>query len=106
MDLAPHVIIDRTEISNPKLVVIVGSFGLASNIVGLFLFHGMAGLIIKTNLHPPRLQNRSLRAVLLRPLRRVHSRAAVHALFLSRNSRHYMATLPPPVHLWFKQRMK
>jgi zinc transporter 1 len=27
------------EISNPKLVVIVGSFGLASNIVGLFLFH-------------------------------------------------------------------
>jgi solute carrier family 30 (zinc transporter), member 1 len=31
---------DFTEISNPKLVVIVGSFGLASNIVGLFLFHG------------------------------------------------------------------
>ncbi|KAG5648054.1 hypothetical protein DXG03_007089 [Asterophora parasitica] len=28
------------EISNAKLVVIVGSFGLASNIVGLFLFHG------------------------------------------------------------------
>ncbi|KAF8216875.1 cation efflux protein [Mycena galopus ATCC 62051] len=27
------------EISNPKLVIIVGSFGLASNIVGLFLFH-------------------------------------------------------------------
>ncbi|KDR85068.1 hypothetical protein GALMADRAFT_233675 [Galerina marginata CBS 339.88] len=27
------------DISNPKLVVIVGSFGLASNIVGLFLFH-------------------------------------------------------------------
>ncbi|KIK93654.1 hypothetical protein PAXRUDRAFT_828756 [Paxillus rubicundulus Ve08.2h10] len=27
------------EISNPRLVVIVGSFGLASNIVGLFLFH-------------------------------------------------------------------
>ncbi|KAF9650506.1 cation efflux protein [Thelephora ganbajun] len=27
------------EISNPKLVVIVGSFGLASNIIGLFLFH-------------------------------------------------------------------
>jgi len=27
------------EISNPKLVVIVGSLGLASNIVGLFLFH-------------------------------------------------------------------
>ncbi|XP_006454398.1 hypothetical protein AGABI2DRAFT_147755 [Agaricus bisporus var. bisporus H97] len=28
-----------TEISSPRLVVIVGSFGLASNIVGLFLFH-------------------------------------------------------------------
>jgi len=28
------------EISNPKLVVIVGSLGLTSNIVGLFLFHG------------------------------------------------------------------
>ncbi|KAF9229360.1 cation efflux protein [Gyrodon lividus] len=27
------------EISNPQLVVIVGFFGLASNIVGLFLFH-------------------------------------------------------------------
>ncbi|KAI0652238.1 cation efflux protein [Trametes meyenii] len=27
------------EVSNPKLVVIVGSLGLASNIVGLFLFH-------------------------------------------------------------------
>ncbi|KAJ7742987.1 cation efflux family-domain-containing protein [Mycena olivaceomarginata] len=27
------------EISNPKLVIIVGSFGLASNLVGLFLFH-------------------------------------------------------------------
>jgi zinc transporter 1 len=28
-----------TEVQNPKLVVIVGSLGLASNIVGLFLFH-------------------------------------------------------------------
>jgi zinc transporter 1 len=28
------------EISNPKLIVIVGSLGLLSNIVGLFLFHG------------------------------------------------------------------
>lgn len=28
-----------SEISNPKLVVIVGSLGLASNIIGLFLFH-------------------------------------------------------------------
>ncbi|RDX52073.1 cation efflux protein [Lentinus brumalis] len=27
------------EISNPKLVVVVGSLGLASNVVGLFLFH-------------------------------------------------------------------
>jgi zinc transporter 1 len=27
------------EISNPKLIVVVGSFGLLSNIVGLFLFH-------------------------------------------------------------------
>jgi zinc transporter 1 len=30
---------NTSEISNPKLVVIVGSLGLASNIVGLFLFH-------------------------------------------------------------------
>jgi hypothetical protein len=29
-----------SEISNAKLVVIVGSLGLASNIIGLFLFHG------------------------------------------------------------------
>jgi zinc transporter 1 len=29
------------EISSPRLVVIVGSFGLASNLVGLLLFHGM-----------------------------------------------------------------
>ena len=28
------------DISNPKLVVIVGSLGLASDIVGLFLFYG------------------------------------------------------------------
>ncbi|KAJ9094118.1 hypothetical protein QFC19_008070 [Naganishia cerealis] len=28
-----------SEVSNPKLMVIVGSFGLLSNIVGLFLFH-------------------------------------------------------------------
>jgi zinc transporter 1 len=28
------------EISNPKLVIIVGSLGLASNVIGLFLFHG------------------------------------------------------------------
>lgn len=30
------------EVSNPKLVVILGCFGLSSNIVGLFLFHGMS----------------------------------------------------------------
>ncbi|KAF7370316.1 Cation efflux protein [Mycena sanguinolenta] len=39
------------EISNPKLVVIVGGFGLASNLVGLFLFHGeISGLY--AFLHP------------------------------------------------------
>lgn len=27
------------EVSNPKLIVLVGSFGLLSNIIGLFLFH-------------------------------------------------------------------
>jgi Co/Zn/Cd efflux system component len=32
------------EIANPKLVVIVGSLGLASNIVGLFLFRGQLSL--------------------------------------------------------------
>ncbi|KAJ9127014.1 hypothetical protein QFC24_001245 [Naganishia onofrii] len=31
--------IDVQEVSNPKLMVIVGGFGLLSNIVGLFLFH-------------------------------------------------------------------
>ena len=30
-----------SEISNPRLIIIVGSFGLASNIFGLFLFHGL-----------------------------------------------------------------
>ncbi|KAF9453744.1 cation efflux protein [Macrolepiota fuliginosa MF-IS2] len=30
---------ETPEISNPRLVVVVGSLGLASNIVGLFLFH-------------------------------------------------------------------
>lgn len=33
-------IVSPPEISAPKLIVIVGSLGLASNIVGLFLFHG------------------------------------------------------------------
>ncbi|KAG8219870.1 cation efflux protein [Butyriboletus roseoflavus] len=41
------------EISNPRLVVIVGFFGLASNIVGLFLFHGATALIcLITDLTP------------------------------------------------------
>ncbi|MCJ1306560.1 hypothetical protein MMC25_000203 [Agyrium rufum] len=31
--------IEPQEVSNPKLVLIVGCFGLASNILGLFLFH-------------------------------------------------------------------
>ena len=31
--------INITEVTNPKIVIIVGSLGLASNIVGLFLFH-------------------------------------------------------------------
>lgn len=33
-------IVSPPEISNPKLIVVVGSLGLLSNIVGLFLFHG------------------------------------------------------------------
>lgn len=33
-------IISPPEISNPMIIVIVGSLGLLSNIVGLFLFHG------------------------------------------------------------------
>ncbi|KAF2836594.1 cation efflux protein [Patellaria atrata CBS 101060] len=32
-------IVEPQEVSNPKLVLIVGCFGLASNILGLFLFH-------------------------------------------------------------------
>lgn len=32
--------VNISEVSNPKLVIIVGSLGLASNIIGLFLFHG------------------------------------------------------------------
>jgi len=31
--------VEPQDISHPKLVLIVGSFGLASNIIGLFLFH-------------------------------------------------------------------
>lgn len=34
------IICISVEVSNPKLVVILGCFGLSSNIVGLFLFHG------------------------------------------------------------------
>jgi hypothetical protein len=33
-------IVAPPEITNPKLIVVVGSLGLLSNIVGLFLFHG------------------------------------------------------------------
>ena len=33
-------VISPPEISSPKIIVIVGSLGLLSNIVGLFLFHG------------------------------------------------------------------
>ncbi|EAT88435.1 hypothetical protein HBI56_126130 [Parastagonospora nodorum] len=31
--------VEPQEVSHPKIILIVGSFGLASNIVGLFLFH-------------------------------------------------------------------
>lgn len=34
------------EISSPMLIVIVGSLGLLSNIVGLFLFHGMCPIFV------------------------------------------------------------
>jgi Co/Zn/Cd efflux system component len=34
------VMVESAEISNPKLVIVVGSLGLASNVIGLFLFHG------------------------------------------------------------------
>lgn len=33
-------LLNRPRITNPSLVMIVGSFGLLSNIIGLFLFHG------------------------------------------------------------------
>lgn len=39
-----------TEVSNPRLVVVVGSFGLASNIVGLLLFHGACPFIPRVSL--------------------------------------------------------
>jgi len=38
-------VIAPPEISSPKIIVIVGSLGLLSNIVGLFLFHGMIPLL-------------------------------------------------------------
>jgi hypothetical protein len=34
-----------SEVSNPKLIVLVGSFGLLSNIIGLFLFHGQPSVM-------------------------------------------------------------
>jgi Co/Zn/Cd efflux system component len=39
-------VIAPPEISNPKVIVVVGSLGLLSNIVGLFLFHGTSNLIL------------------------------------------------------------
>lgn len=39
----PSVLLSLSEISSPKFVAIVGSFGLASNLVGLVLFHGQYG---------------------------------------------------------------
>ncbi|KAK4055064.1 hypothetical protein OIO90_003405 [Microbotryomycetes sp. JL221] len=36
-------LISEAEVTNPKLIVIVGSAGLVSNIVGLFLFHDHGG---------------------------------------------------------------
>lgn len=38
-------LLQSVEVSNPKLMVIVGSFGLLSNIVGLFLFHGKSDIV-------------------------------------------------------------
>jgi zinc transporter 1 len=37
-------VIAPPEISNPKVIVVVGSLGLLSNIVGLFLFHGTSNI--------------------------------------------------------------
>jgi Co/Zn/Cd efflux system component len=39
-------VIAPPEISNPKVIVVVGSLGLLSNIVGLFLFHGTSKIIL------------------------------------------------------------
>ncbi|KAK4050700.1 Zinc resistance conferring protein [Microbotryomycetes sp. JL201] len=36
-------LVNDTEVTNPKLIVVVGSAGLLSNIVGLFLFHDHGG---------------------------------------------------------------
>jgi zinc transporter 1 len=35
-----------TDISNPRLIVVVGALGLASNLVGLFLFHGDSSVLL------------------------------------------------------------
>ncbi|KAH9064222.1 cation efflux protein [Lactarius vividus] len=40
------------EVSNPKLVVMVGSFGLLSNIIGLFLFHGQTSSMVTATTIP------------------------------------------------------
>ncbi|KAF9270290.1 cation efflux protein [Marasmius fiardii PR-910] len=42
------------EIDNPRLVVIVGSLGLASNVVGLFLFHEHSHSHSHSHSHPSR----------------------------------------------------
>jgi Co/Zn/Cd efflux system component len=39
-------VIAPPEISNPKIIVIIGSLGLLSNIVGLFLFHGESAYFV------------------------------------------------------------
>jgi zinc transporter 1 len=42
--------ISPPDISQPKIIVIVGSLGLLSNIVGLFLFHGQPTIFRSTDL--------------------------------------------------------
>jgi zinc transporter 1 len=37
--------ISPPEISSPEIITIVGSLGLLSNIIGLFLFHGRSSLM-------------------------------------------------------------
>ena len=82
------------DISNPRLIVIVGSFGLASNIVGLFLFHGTVSSACHQRLNPIH-QSMAIpmntRAVLhhLDPLAYTSSKATTVTLSLP-------GTAPPP----------